>query len=339
MAWIIAPIRRPQLLKPLRLAWTRCYAQNRGPPTRQQRLEEANLISESNIFLLDQAFGLFNESVTRVVDVGSAPGNWLQYARDTLLDIHKVEREKAHEKCTLIGVDILLGTPIPGTMTTQGNIYSQFTHDTVVELLREAAFRKLNPDSAKVGKDFENSYVLKEIKETQLELEIHDLGNALSGMSLAKKYNKSLAHLIGYKLYQADLIMSDLSLPFLQDRGYYANTTSKPFIRSSNNEALRLPLSNPQVASLDLADAALLLCCSALAKMGTFVVRLAHVDLADPELEIFETRLKRVFHYTHRWSPTGTTSLPNLKIQELFIIGVNKKDYVTDKYKVFDIRK
>lgn len=306
-------------------------------PTRQQKIDETNTHSQSKLLLLDHRFDLFNQTVTKVVDLGYAPGNWISYARNTLLQFHDVSPEKIHSKCTLVGLDIIFTQPPPGTVGTQGNIYSQAAHDNIINLLKEAAFRRINPD-AKLTQDFQNSYLLKEIEESRFEAEMGELAAAFNDLSVAPN-DDHLANLVGYKQYQADVILSDLSAPFLQDRGFFSNTHTKPYIRSSSNKLLRMPLSEPTKACFDLAEAALLLCCNALVKEGKFVLRLAKVDLADPELFLLETRLRRVFNGVTRWSYCGTTKSVLLRTQELFLICEDKKDYVADKYKVFDIKR
>lgn len=304
-------------------------------PTLKQKSYEQSLQSQSNIAQIDHHFSIFNDSVTKVVDVGYAPGTWLEYAKEKLLQIHLVDPDAIHSKCTFIGTDILCGSPIPGTTTTQGNIYSQSVHNNIITLLKEAAFRRIYPMAADDTAESTTSYLLKELQESQLESELDDLTAAFNEFSVDDK--QAMNKLMGPKMYQADVIMSDLCSPFLQTAHFFSNTYARPYIRSTTNQALRQPTLNAQKASIDLAEAALLLCFDALVKDGTFVAKLAQVDLADPEVELFHSRLEKVFKKVQRWNPRGRTSSKRSHIDDLYFIGKLKRDYSIDKYKVFDV--
>lgn len=304
-------------------------------PTRKQKIYEQGLQSQSNIAQIDHHFSIFNETVTKVVDVGYVPGSWLEYAKLKLLKVHHVDPDVINTKCTLIGTDIICGSPIPGTITTQGNIYSQSVHDNVISLLKEAAFRRWNPSADGNSPDTDNSYLLKELQETHLEAELDGLAAAFNEFSLDDK--EGMKKLLGPKLYQADVIMSDLATPFLQNAGFFNNTYARPYIRSSTNEALRQPTTNSQKASIDLAEAALLLCFDALVKNGTFVTRLAQVDFADPEIELFQSRLEKIFKQVERWSPREKIFSETSHVDDLYFISKFKRDYSIDKYAVFGV--
>lgn len=316
----------------LRLIFCRHALQFAKGPTIKQKFYEQSLQSQYAIAQIDHHFSIFNENVTKVVDVGYVPGTWLEYAKEKLLQIHNVEPDAINTKCTLIGADILTGSPISGTITTQGNIYSQSVHDTIVSLLKESEFRRIN--SAGASPDPSTSYLTKELEETQLESELDDLTAAFNEFSIDDR--EQIKKLMGPKMYQADLIMSDLASPFLQTAHFFNNTFSRPYIRSSTNPVLRQPIVNPQKASIDLAEAALLLCIDALVKDGTFVARLAKVDFADPEVELFHSRLEKVFRNVQRWNPRDRVSSQRSHIDDLYFIGKLKRDSM-DKHKVFDI--
>lgn len=288
-------------------------------PTREQKIAEAGFSAYSAIAALNQRYNLFNPKVTKVVDLGFAPGHWLAYARDALLRAHNVPLDEIHNKCTLIGLDILFARPPTGTISTQGNIYSQSAHTAVEELLKDAALRRLR------GTWTPDSYVAKETAETELEDQVSSLTRAFGSLAM----DDSLDLLMGPKMYQADVMMSDLGPPFLQELGFFNNTHTKPYIRTG-----RKP--HTPKSAIDMAEAALLLSCTSLRKNGTFVVRLTGVDLADPELRLLELRLEKVFDSVSPWAPNGVRLLG---IGELYFVGEGKKAYTADKYEVFGVKR
>lgn len=302
--------------------------------TRAQRIQEANYQSELTLHRLNVEFGLFSPRVTKVVDLGYLPGSWSEYARRCLLSIHGIDEDKIQKKCTLIAFDLLFGRPMKGVLVTQGNIYSQLAHTNIINLLKEAALRHANPERTSVDQALDTSYLLKEIKENEIETELGALAKAVSEFSL----NAGVELVWNPHVYQADLVMSDLSAPFLQESGFYNNTSSRPYIRSSVNAQLRKPLSYPEKASIDLAEAALLLCCEALSKNGTFVARLAKVNMADPELGLLESRLRKMFRLVSRWSNPGSIA-PRYGAQDLYMVCQEKRESLTNKYELFGIKR
>lgn len=308
---------------------TRAYASARL--TRKEKIEGLNHIARSKLYQLDTRFDIFNEKVTNVVDLGYAPGNWLSYARDALLAAHDIEPEKIYQKCTLVGLDIVVGNHPQGSFTTQGNIFSKLAHRNVTKLLKEHAYRRLavqnsvlqNTDTKGNG-EFTLDSEMAKISEMFLNLDIKD---------------EALESIMSIQDYQANLVMSDMTNPFLQDKGFFNNTTSRPYIRSSTNSALRHHTSDPLKSSIDTADAALLLCCDVLAKGGSFLIRLSRVDLADPELSLFEQRLKRTFAQVNKWNSEGVTESDKLIILELYFVCKHKTEHIADKYEVFDVRR
>ncbi|KAM9909888.1 hypothetical protein OXX69_005006 [Metschnikowia pulcherrima] len=321
-----------------RFAASRTYASRKF--TRQERINEARYTAQSNLDKIDAEYEIFTKKVTKVVDVGSAPGTWLRHTRNRLSQIHNMKHEELHKMCTVIGVDLLFCQPPKGTFFTQGNIYSQNTHTQVEHLLKESAFRLLKQKSTghsgtldnSAFSDMEVSYIQKEANEAQLDASLSELAGELGDLALTESNFDILKH-----TFQADLVLSDLGTTPLQESGFHNNTLSKPFIRSSQNKMLRLPWDFPEKASIDMAEAALLLCGSVLTKGGTFVVRLSMVDLSDPELELLEKRLSLVFESVSRWSDNGRTHSDTPRHQNLFMICENKRDHMIDKYEVFGV--
>lgn len=297
-----------------------CRAYSTLHVTRRQKILNQNYAALSSIAQIDKRFSVFHSKVTKVVDLGYVPGNWLQYASERLQKIHGLDEDQILSKCTLLGLDLLCGGPIPGTITTQGNIFSQAVHNNVVGLLQEAAFRHMR---AGVVRDPAESYISKEGEETSLENEVSGLGRAFAGESGDREKLRSL---IGRQAYQADVVMLDLGVPYLQNSGFYNNTYGRPYIRSGTSEVLR---GKDSRASIDMAEAALILSFDALVKGGTFVVRLARVPHGDPELRLLCHRMDKVFEHVEPWQPAQHA--------DMFVVGRGKRAWVVDRREVFQV--
>lgn len=304
-----------------------CFYVTKGR-SRDLRIAEEDRFAHLAISRLDQKFNLINEKITKVVDLGFAPGNWLRYIQMQLLHFHNIDPVKLQTKCTVVGLDLLFCQPPPGTYSIQGNIFSQNAHSNVLDMLKKRSFLL---KEARNIQEAQNSG-----SEKSSEEELSALANGINSLTV----DSELAYFdpeVDLSLYQADLITSDLAAAYLQRGGYFNNTMSKPYARTRTNEILRQPLTNPHKALLDLADAAMLLCCKTLAKNGTFVLRLADVRLEDPELQLLETRLKKVFEIVIPWQ------LKRLKLQlpssELYFICQKKKKEIADKHELFDVER
>lgn len=304
----------------------RLYA--RKPGSRDEQIKEQDRFSHMSISQLDKEFDLFNDTVTRMVDLGFAPGNWLLYAQKRLSEVYSVEPHKLNTICTVVGFDILFCQAPKGTYSIQGNIYSQNAHSNILDLLKKRTYileearkkSKLNSESS---------------TKDNIEADITRLASKVSSLTIENK----LAYFdqdMDLGRYQADLILSDLTTAFLQRDGFFNNTMAKPFIRSRENELLRQPLVNPHEAHLDLADAAMLLCCDSLAKNGTFVLRLADVRPGDQGLGLLQRRLEKMFQSVERWRFNHVD--PRLSLKEVFFICKKKLHKTYDKYDLFDVR-
>lgn len=300
--------------------------------SRRERVANGKMQSHVAFHHLVKEFQVLNKNVTKVVDLGYAPGVWFEYTRQALLSIHGVSCDHIYKKCTMIGFDLLFTQPPPGTYSTQGSIFSQRSQDNVLCLLKEAALRGLS-----VRESTSTSPLTEEMEERSLpgvDDRLQELSAAMGRLGLHGQQPDSDVRL----LYQADLILSDLCSPLLQESGFFNNTQSYPFIRSIRNRALRLNYTHPHKMSIDLAEAALLLCGEALGKGGSFVARLSRVDLRDPELALLESRLAQVFESVTRWSPDNITTPSSARTQDLFLVCQGKRHSTMDKYAVFSVK-
>lgn len=283
------------------------------PPkaTRKEQIDRINIASHGKLYYIDQKFNIFNKNVRKVVDLGFLPGNWCQFSKTRLCQVHQLMEEEFENKCHLLGVDLLFGAPPLGASAIQGNIYSKSTHERIIHHFKEISIRKqlqqhtLMYDTPNNEED--HTYFVREQDQTFFD-QLDDLSSGLGNLSLLDQKSKLIASLEP-KHYQPDLILSDLSAPFLQDQGFFNNTNTRPYIRTGSVDGLKEVVIDPQKASIDLADAALLLSCSVLKKGGAMVVRLSKVDHMDSELSLLRLRLARAFHSVESWSSSGHTEV------------------------------
>lgn len=282
--------------------------------TRQQKIDNVNIESQSQLYYIDKEFGLFNRNVTKVLDLGYVPGNWLEVARYKMCEVLQIDESDLNEQCTLLGFDILFGTPPLGTSSIQGNIFSKTSHRDIVaffkdmELKRQEKMYKKN----KIDDDFDNSYFAKE------QIDIESLGHHMQQMDLNEKQLD----------YKPQLILSDLSTFFKQERGFWNNTNTRPYLRFAANNILNQPITDSSKSCIDMGDATLVLCCDLLRDNGTLVLRLAGVNVHDREYDILRQRCQRVFATVAEWKP---------REHEVFLVCKGKRP--VDKRDVFMYKK
>lgn len=290
--------------------------------TRQETIEKNNMLNQSKLYHIDSDIGIFNSKVTKVLDLGYVPGNWLQFSKFRLCDIHGLEESKIATKCCLLGFDILFGTPPMGTSTIQGNMFSKTAHKSIENHFKDYELKRqlrLRSES----QDFQRSYFAKEQADNHVEEEISHLEETLEKTSLIEEFN-----------YKPQVILSDLGSPFLQERGFFNNTNSRPYYRFFSNNALKQPIIDKLKSSFDLADACMVLTCDILEKHGTLVLRLPRISKDDPELLIIKNRLQLIFEEVIEWC-IDREAWENIPAGELFFICKNKCDDSADKRKVF----
>ncbi|RLV96537.1 rRNA methyltransferase 2 mitochondrial [Spathaspora sp. JA1] len=320
-------------LAQLDLSQTKAETKAKDKPPTKKAIEKAldNQYAYLTLQAIDQEHGILNESTTKVVDIGCVPGNWMKYTIQRLCELHGVEREKLYKKCYILGVDLMFQPPPLGVSTIQGNIFSKFTHKTVINQLKAYA------QHVKQEKESENqeedeiepkSYITKEQEEQELEHEIAELDNKMNGLSLDANND-----------YRVDVVLSDLARPFTQLSGHYNHSMKIPYFRSNKNKSLSQMTINPGGAGIDLAEAALLLTCSTLKPGGTFVVRLETVKKNDPELGILGKRLEMVFNEVQLVITGKQRGLSNNKEHDLYYICRDKrKDAEYDIRTIFNLQ-
>ncbi|CCE83967.1 Piso0_004564 [Millerozyma farinosa CBS 7064] len=293
---------------------------------RTERIASENAASFGRLERADQEFTIFDKSITRVLDLGYVSGNWSFYSKERMMEIHGLEEDKFNDKCHILGFDLLFGTPPPGVSSMQGNIFSKGCQDLIISHFKEVAlrnkFRMLKIEEA------QRSYFFKEQKESFIEKKIEELSDVLSGTALTELKNASFSD------YKPDLILSDLSSPHLQERGYFNNTNTKPYLRMNSNPALSKVILRDHKLSIDLADASLVLVSQLLRQNGKFVIRLCLGDPEDKEVNVFERRLKNVFGNVTLWKDPDNFQAPK-NYHEIYFICTSKLEDSPDKKKVF----
>ncbi|EGW30473.1 uncharacterized protein SPAPADRAFT_157554 [Spathaspora passalidarum NRRL Y-27907] len=285
-----------------------------------------NEYAYNSLETIDMEERIFDKSVTKVVDTGYVPGNWMRYTLERLSELHGVDEEKLYKKCYVLGVDLLFQTPPNGVSTIQGNIFSKLTHKSVITQLRQ--WTELNKQQKRKKDNDEEidpkSYITKEQEELKLEHEITGIENKLENLSLDE--------------YRADVVLSDLARPFMQSTGYYNNSMNTPYLRTYQNEPLKQVLTKPDKACIDLADAALMLACRALRPGGTLVLRLETVRTGDPETDLLRRRLDMVFNHVHIRRTDNSRGFSRDGDHELYYICRNKrKDGEYDIRTIFNL--
>lgn len=287
-------------------------------PTRQDRINKVNMTSQSKLYHIDNEFKIFNKQVSGILDLGFAPGNWLAFAKLKMCEVYGLEEVNINEKCNFLGFDLLVSTPPVGTSVLQGNIFSKACHKQITELFKEFALKKTEQQPEE-----EASYLSTEQQDTLFEQELEDMERGLKELTV----NDTKVSIEDFD-YKPELILSDLSKPFVQEKGFYQNTNTKPHLRLNSNPVLNQVVVNSNKNSIDMADATLVLTCDLLKKGGTLVLRLASVDMDDPELDVVNMRLQRVFEQVHERQVSNNSG-------DLFFICLNKKQDVADKRQVF----
>ena len=303
-------------------------------PSRQEKIDTINMAMQSKLYKIDSECNVFNDKVKKVIDLGYVPGNWMLYAKFRMCQIHKLEEEEFKDKCHILGFDLLFSTPPLGVSTIQGNIFSRMAHKNIVNHFKEIALREHHLKlrmKVQENDEFQNSYYVKEQNDVVLEAEIEELSKSLNSLSLAhrstqeveEEQNKREKLLEGLE-YRADLILSDLSRPFMQQGGFFNHTQSRPYLRFNVNPGLNNPLLDPLKSSIDMSDATLLLSCNALRPDGTLVLRLSKADPNDIQIELLESRLSEVFNKVKTWTAAGSNEVS--KHQELVYVCSGKKN-------------
>ncbi|GME95103.1 unnamed protein product [Ambrosiozyma monospora] len=256
-------------------------------------------------------------------NLGAAPGAWNQ-----------VEVEKCHPDSKILGVDILPYDPPSGVSTMQANILSKQTHRLIRDFFRKSdqerelkAARTMDIQSSSGGtiaSITNESLVASELENDSDERsESHN-----SNKGTKEKTIKSVEEIEAERENERpiDVVVSDMYEPFLQVSGYHSRTTNLPYFRMANMTGLAL---KDHLASMDLCDAALIVCCDLLRKNGKCIMKF----FTGEEDKNLEKRLSVVFRKVYRFKPKATR--PESK--ECYFICLGKRHDIVNKMDVFKV--
>ncbi|KAI5956943.1 MRM2 [Candida jiufengensis] len=260
--------------------------------TRAEEAELQKIESQKKFQFLDNKYDIIDYKTKKILDIGFAPGNWLNYVVEKLIKINHVKDYKLFSKnIYVLGFDILFKNPPLGTSSIQGNIFSKLSSNNIINHfknieLNSQKYKLINQSSEEL---IQKSYFEQEQETSSEEKEddiIHQLTENLDNLKLNSKK-------IDWKI---DLVISDLSKPGKQQSGYYDHTETNPYLRYNNNKGLNHSIMNPEKGNIDLADASILLMSKILKPGGKFILKLSEINNDDTEIVLMEERLKKMFN-------------------------------------------
>ncbi|KAI1778167.1 23S ribosomal RNA methyltransferase [Hypoxylon cercidicola] len=238
---------------------------------------------------MDAKYKLFKRGQT-VIDLGYAPGSWSQVA---------VERTRPNGR--VVGIDIIPAQPPKGVSTIQGNFLSPSVQQLVKDYLAEFAQRVAPVPVEEPSGDGEGviaerpSYIDTERAESVGPEETAESDGRL-----------------------VDVVLSDMSAPWVQTTGFSSNTLSNPYSRMMNTSGMSF---RDHAGSMDLCLAALQFASDALKTGGHFVCKF-YQGSEDKDLEL---KLKKLFAKVHREKPDSSRS----ESRESYFVALRRKGDVT----------
>ncbi|KAI6082569.1 23S ribosomal RNA methyltransferase [Hypoxylon rubiginosum] len=238
---------------------------------------------------MDAKYKLFKRGQT-VIDLGYAPGSWSQVA---------VERTKPNGR--VVGIDIIPAQPPKGVSTIQGNFLSPSVQQLVKDYLVEFAQKSPALPAVEPSEDGEPivaerpSYIDAERSESVEPEETVESDGKL-----------------------VDVVLSDMSAPWMQTTGFSSNTLSNPYSRMMNTSGMSF---RDHAGSMDLCLAALQFASDALKTGGHFVCKF-YQGSEDKDLEL---KLKKMFAKVHREKPDSSRS----ESRESYFVALRRKGDVT----------
>ncbi|KAI1756313.1 23S ribosomal RNA methyltransferase [Xylaria castorea] len=265
--------------------------QGKDPFAREAKVQGLKSRAAFKLLEMDAKYRLFKRDQT-VVDLGYAPGSWSQVA---------VERTKPHGR--VVGIDIIPAQPPKGVSTIQGNFLSPLVQNIVKEYLVEFAQRRSTPNRDAEASEDEEGVVVE--KPSYIDTERAE--------SVESDHETSSDD---GKL--ADVVLSDMSAPWLQTSGFSSNTLSNPYNRMMNTSGMPF---RDHAGSMDLCLAALQFASDTLRVGGHFVCKF-YQGSEDKDLEL---KLKKMFWKVHREKPESSRN----ESREAYFVALRRKGDVT----------
>jgi tRNA (cytidine32/guanosine34-2'-O)-methyltransferase len=89
--------------------------------------------SAFKLLQIDEEYCIFNDSVSRVIDLCSAPGSWSQVLSSKLYSsVEEADELMATGKPRVVSVDLQMMAPIPGIVCLVGDITSKATAEEII---------------------------------------------------------------------------------------------------------------------------------------------------------------------------------------------------------------
>ncbi|EED23606.1 ftsj, putative [Talaromyces stipitatus ATCC 10500] len=243
---------------------------------------------------IDEQYRIFRRGQT-VVDLGYAPGSWSQVA---------VTRTKPNGR--VLGVDIIPAQPPKGVSTIQGNFLSPDIQEYVLEFVRDPnrgrpRLPTLSPEEpGRIAAD-DDSTVLEALSESAVTAS--EKGKEENGLQ---------------KERTVDVVLSDMSAPWAQVKGFSNRSLSNPYRRMMNTSGISF---RDHAGSMDLCRAALQFSFNVLKPGGHFVCKFYQ----GPEDKVFEKQLKALFEKVHRLKPESSRS----ESREAFFVAMTRKPHAS----------
>ncbi|KAI1425026.1 23S ribosomal RNA methyltransferase [Xylaria sp. FL1777] len=240
---------------------------------------------------MDSKYKLFRRGQT-IVDLGYAPGSWSQVA---------VERTKPGGR--VLGIDIIPAQPPKGVSTIQGNFLSPVVQGMVKDYLVE--FMQRRSTAIREDEFSDDEEVVISEKPSYIDAERAESTDSDHETSLS---NRKLV----------DVVLSDMSEPWLQTSGFSKNTLSNPYHRMMNTSGMSF---RDHMGSMDLCLAALQFASDTLRAGGHFVCKFYQGS----EDKDFELKLRKMFGKVHREKPDSSRT----ESREAFFVALRRKGDVT----------
>ncbi|KAI0206721.1 23S ribosomal RNA methyltransferase [Astrocystis sublimbata] len=242
---------------------------------------------------MDSKYNLFKRGQT-VLDLGYAPGSWSQVA---------VQRTKPYGR--VVGIDLIPAQPPKGVSTIQGNFLSPVVQKMVKDYLAEFAQRERTPEQdEETSEDEDDEAVLAE-KPSYIDAE------RAESFELDHARRRDDGKLV-------DLVLSDMSAPWLQTSGFSSNSLSNPHYRMMNTSGMAF---RDHAGSMDLCLAALQFASDTLRAGGHFVCKF-YQGSEDKDLEL---KLKKMFDKVFREKPESSRT----ESKEAYFVALRRKGDVT----------
>ncbi|KAI1331823.1 23S ribosomal RNA methyltransferase [Xylariaceae sp. FL0255] len=241
---------------------------------------------------MDSKYKFFRRGQT-VVDLGYAPGSWSQVA---------VERTKPNGR--VVGIDLIPAQPPKGVSTIQGNFLSPVVQNLVKDYLAEFVQRRKATAKQEVKTEEGEDLAILE-KPSYIDSERAE--SVESDHEVVADDGKLV-----------DIVLSDMSAPWLQTSGFSSNTLSNPFRRMMNTSGMSF---RDHAGSMDLCLAALKFASDTLRTGGHFVCKF-YQGAEDKELEM---KLKKMFAKVHREKPDSSRN----ESREAYFVALRRKGDVT----------